>query len=602
MIYKSIFSGVSTGFLNNSINRNEEVFSYEKKDHATASYRFNQYINLTDTILLAYPNPSRGLQACIKLATRIPALFALLQPKFKSEMLPPKDYPLALKTYHILLDNTGTIVKIARVVTALALLTINPYYGGAVLVTTLYGEAEKRNMIPLKAGLFIETYATPFILTGGFLFGGWIQKTITVFILGTTCWDSFNQAVTKIHDTALEYLKTKFNLYNNPFEDNTEMPYAEILHILSNDDNVIINHAHCEKPIIDTPSLETDYDFNFLSTLFKKINWNSKYDLLQKKLSKDPLFIDFLQTEFPEIPIRTLKEDLDVFNQCVSSLAAKKELSKETFITNKLSELMTSLLSTLERKNRPIGSLKMREYAIYNTAKVVSHLKNIESQEETSLLESTDILSSLLIDGAGHSANILTVTAGHLAKTIETNMLNKKISELDFSKKENFRLLLEKKLEQTRKAIVSGAYDSFFSQSIESFKGIISPEFKRFLTKSIEKWISPGFFYIPQTEKNPLFPINYLLNFDSLRPIHQSITRVYKEDLLNVAENTRKALGNKEQFLLIIQDLINKNTKLTSTEKTTLIQKIQETELPLKRLDIFLMTTLGILKKPNLSE
>lgn len=364
-------------------------------------------------------------------------------------------------------EHLGNILRVAIVIGSIAIIILGcPYFGISALTTLGYEAIDHLGWVPRKISLFMETYLPIISLSGLVLGGSLLTKAFSLISLV-----SYIPPVKRFLFEKIDLLFNKMRPSNNfiipTLKDinakvikKKNLSFEEINKILdSKDEDWEINPAHCSKWVAGSEQCPTDRNFDKLLTLYKKVPWLERYDLVKNALKYDRNFIDYIEKSLgKQIDPENFKKTFTAnFDTHVTAAAAKKNVSKEKFVSNWMKKQMKILISVLKGKKRVKGSQQDLQEGINNCSKILPYLISLSrSSDENDQKRFVDALITLSIDAGDYCARGIKGTTSEFIPDILSKRYGTK--EVDETSLEAYEEKIARNLQQTRFALVQGIY------------------------------------------------------------------------------------------------------------------------------------------------
>lgn len=545
-------------------------------------------------------------------------------PKLSSitNLLPDKLSEGTTTVINYLAENTGDIMRMSMLATAAAMPFLgSSYYAGAIIAPVVYEAMDSWNWIPRKVSLFIENYmpiATDIVLlAGGGLMGRIASAASLLYNFSNSRplhqkIDNYNQYYSScvLPPSSMSSQEQTITIedVDSQWVISNVLSYNEIEKILEDGEmDYMINPAHCSKSLVDFSKLPEDCDFSKLILFLNKVDWEKRYPLLKHSFFDDDRFIDELKTCFPK---NYCKEN---FEEYITQLANKKNVSKEKFLAGRLHEQMGCFIDILNGKVRVKGSQQDLQDTILNAAKILGYLNGLDLKIKSQQIELEDILIKLAVEGGEYCGRGLKRASGEIlngiiAATCKGHAFNPY----------EFRLLFS--LQQSRERIAQGMYQKYIEivvraikEGVQTHVSLRSSTTDKTSVKAAQDVHTAELFFhlfafgfIPMTEneRNRISMQDIIMwgsPFQIYRPFRNEMYKNYYRELdATVREN------GEQSFSAYIRDVIVRNPLLSEEKKEAVMEKftscnngmwsVWETHEKFHRL---MLVMLGIIRRKN---
>lgn len=325
--------------------------------------------------------------------------------------IPTKLRPITTKVMSFFSEHLGDMVRVAIVVSGIALVAIgNTFFGGALLVAVTYECIDRMGLVPRKISLFMETYM-PSITNFGILIGGTIlNQIIAVIVMPSFLFPSYSQFIHRGIDQFIHNRKwvsgPTLNEIDAPLKQNKQLTFDQINEVLNDYDfKYEVNPAHTSKWLFEEVKLPKSENFNRILTLFNKVEWKEKYTLIMLKLKDDERFIDNLRKEFVELNGKEITKE--IFKEYFKKLAEKNKLSPQAYAVKYIENEMEILVNVLSGNKRiKSGTQQDLDDAINMCKMIIPYLENlqndIEKGDTSQRVEFEDALLKLAVEGGSY--------------------------------------------------------------------------------------------------------------------------------------------------------------------------------------------------------
>lgn len=536
------------------------------------------------------------LAACIKKGDYLKLANHWNNSKYLPGKLPLKLNQPIVKISSVIATQLGNINRISLVAAAVTLIFLKEFFcGGAILFALGYQVLDSLGFVPRKISLFIENYMPAISIFGVMAGGTLVSRTICALVVPTVLFPSWNR-----------FLHQKIDLFFHrffgakgptlkeieaPLVERKGLKFSEILSILNQEDIAFrINPAHCSKSVSDLLDYPEDSNFSKLENLFSTIDWEAKASIIIAKFKDDDRFIDFLMQEFPGVPETQIKENVEDF---LDQVAAKKGLSPEQFVVEKLHKQMRELTNLLNGLGRVRGLQQDFDDAIKNCKKILPYLLSLNPLLDDVELE--DALLKLAIEGGGYCARgIKRVSSELLINVILRGMPCLKPSLYDPVK--NYELKLKGVLQEFRYQITELVYDEITNRFM--MPSALKRDVQQFDIYRL--LLVLGFYPLTQSEKEQI-GIIHLAVWEFYANIRERMYALYKQSL----DTAISQLGFIH-FGTYLRQIINANPELTASEKDHILEMLTERnndkwtiEETHHRFTRLIMVMLGVLKEAS---
>lgn len=617
-----VLSGWSNGY-DFIVNKNQEDEVRQGKDHRLAAiYQASQVGPVSNLVYeIAEKMPPTLLNKSVKiLCTVVPFLsfpFCYALGVVRSDNFTTKHISKDGRVYqslHFLAEHLGDLMRVAMVVSSVALIAIGaPFVGGMALTAMTYEVADNYlGLVPFKISLFMETYMPIVSLSGMVLGGNYFTRIFSVIQLTNYLYAPLNNFLLRKIDLLMQKVfATKgptLEEIDGPVEEKKKLTYQEMVDFLNAADcDFEINVPHCSKWTFDYKDLPSDNDFHKFMNLFKEVNWTEKYTYIKAKLRKDKIFVDFIgeksqslpgfstekfkrvieQLESPvELSIEekdssrneygvcnlavlarlkktktaALQQTFEAFiDQAIKQLAKEKGLSKEAYLAEYLEGNMETLIQGISDAKRMKGSQIDVSEAMANCALILPYLQTLDRQTEKTDFE--DVLLSLAVDGGDYCARGVKRTSFELLKRV----LYKDRPPTEFSADEDYERVLKQSLQDQREKICEAMYQKITRKILP--KEIAEDPHGMDIYR---QHLALGFFPLTPHERNSVGPIEFYL-----WKMYQKFRDVMYQRYRNVLDDAVKATG-EVNFGNYMRAQIMQNERLSEEQKNKLLEMYTE--------------------------
>lgn len=504
-----------------------------------------------------------------------------------AQFLPRTLSQRTIRISNFLTEHGSTLIKVAMIVSAVALTAFGQLaFGGTILATLAYREIDTRGFVPRKLSLFLETHL-PIVTSVGLIIGGsFLLQVLTCLQIASFFPPAHRFLSHKLDDVVRRYIPVdghKLASYEAPLNENKKLTAAEMHAVLDGRDHHFdINPAHCAKFAVENHNLPQDFQFEGLLSLYDQVDWNKNYFLIRSKLKDDEIFTDFLKKTFPE------EANIEAnFDSLMTRLAQKENQTKEVWAAKWMRSQMVKLIDILNGKIRVKGEQKDLDTAISNCSKILPYLKAMPIG-----MEQEDLLLKLAVEAGDYCARGIKRTSGEILDESVVPNLNPNLTE---NPQKNYELNVLQALQNERLKSVQQSYHLIKEQL--RVPGRLANDVHAF--DVYRKILSLGFYPMTQHDRNSLQFIdlwNWTLFFS---PIRQMMHREYS----NRIDQAIVDLG-EARFTDYIRKEIGENRTLSEQDKEDLLEKytsanngrwtVAETN---KRFHRLMLVMLGVLQK-----
>jgi hypothetical protein len=518
--------------------------------------------------------------------------------------LPEQLSQRTVKILSICADQIDRVMRVATVASGIALIALGSYwYGGALLGAVAYQTIDMKGFVPRKLSLFLEKTLQPTAFAGIALGGNLISRilmstqvlplipALNHFVMrkvdllvrnwfkmkGPTLQEINAPLVTKKYLTAKEIEEA----LNSPYS-----PYGT--HFAFK-----INPAHCSKWVADLQKLPQNRQFGQFQSLFDRVPWANRYELVKRKMADDDRFIDFLAMKYPHVAKTEFSTHMDLY---LGRLATVAKLSKEQYAASWLSQQMGELVRMLTGKKRPQGFQQDLADAMDNCARLLPHLQTLDPVKDQ--VEFEDTLLKLAVEGGDYCARGIKRTSSELiGALLQRDLAKAPAPSSDLM--EDYESKIRRALQEQRFLIVQQYFDSicrlFLKQCPEAFQKDVHV-FDLYRT-----YLSLGVIPITEHERNRLNLV-LLYGWEMYNQVRERMYRDYD------VEKAIQQIG-EVHFGDYIRQFILTNPNLSEEDKGELLDKfternngqwtVRETQERFHRL---LFIKMGILQKKSEAE
>lgn len=492
------------------------------------------------------------------------------------------DYPLAQrysvilsKGFSFLAVHAGDMIRIAMVVSSLALMALGQVaYGGAVLVALAYEAVDRMGFVPRKISLFMETYMPTLSLVGNLIGGTVIVRLASAFMLPTHIHLAVSTWLLHKVDRVVRLI---FRLpgpllsdFDGPVEVKKEMTRDEIIEVLnSKEDAYVINPAHCSKPV--EVKLPNCFEFDQFLILFDKIEWVSKKDLLEKKLKDDDRFIDFFLKNHPQETKEVLKENIGKL--------------PGAFLTGWIREQLQQFVSLLNGEKRVMGLQQDLEHAIDDCSKILPYLLHLPKNS----IELEDALLKLAIEGGDYCGRGIKRVSNEVLRGILQNDIWENIDKINPTP--DFERKLQQSLQNQRMKIMQRIH-------LEQARKLKIPDFLSHDTYGFDLYrlyFSLGFYPLSPNERYRI-GFSELLFWEIYSSYRVQMLEEYRHSVDDALKDVleRERDGDKKEILKsYVKAIITENPRLSDADRQEILALYAKDPAPFRRL---LFVRLGVFK------
>jgi len=336
--------------------------------------------------------------------------------KLRFTLFPERLGNRTVKVLSFCAEHYGDFTRVAMVTGSVALIALGNYaFAVPTLVFMGYQVIDQRGWVPYRISHFMERYMPLFSAVAGIVGGTDIVRVITVYNLIIL---SVPQSIKWFLYEKIDWVGRKIfggdqsrsiQAFATPWTENRKLSFQEINAIVDAPRSSFeLDPAHCSKWTQEQIALPEDRHYDKFLTLFDRINWTTKYPLLQPKLRVDDRFQEFLREKHPGIPNDELKNRFDDF---MVELGRERNQTKEQFAAAWLREQMVQLVDALCERKRAAGLQSDLEDAMKNFSKILPYIEALERAGLTVDLE--DTLKEIGING-GYCSRGLRLTANDI--------------------------------------------------------------------------------------------------------------------------------------------------------------------------------------------
>lgn len=321
-------------------------------------------------------------------------------------LLPPTLDASRVKVFSFIAEHASTITKAGVLAGTIAL----PFFGFGSLALGIAGPMafqalDTANMVPTSISMMVEKYM-PTVANASMLVGGGVfSQAVAVAALasgipGVT--DFAQKKVEKIFFKSFGAGGPSLEEIDAPWEEQNTLTFEQINYILDNHDlfQYEINPAHCSKPAHIGVNIPEDRNFKTFLTLFEKVNWKERYNMLKPAFRDDDRFIDFIKEKFN---ITSNEAVRDNFEEYIAKLALEASVTKEEFLAGQISEQMKQFVMVLCNEKAVKGFIYDLNDAINASSQILAYLLS-KSNDKADQIEIEDILVKLAIEGGDYCA------------------------------------------------------------------------------------------------------------------------------------------------------------------------------------------------------
>ncbi len=470
------------------------------------------------------------------------------------------------------MENFPKIAKIAILVNIVTIMILGQAaFSIGILTAAIYHTMVEKKWVPSRVSAFIETYM-PLILDLGTTMSSFAVLPLRIF-----CGLRALTYIPSIHTFSLDKTQTIVNYFFKPENqlnlnlkeieaeckgiDINQFDFSKILEILqAADDAFEINPPHYNQRMFDLDKLPHNKDFQQFVELFNKIDWEFHYLALIGKLKNDDRFLTWFQKNYaPE----TLKKVLNANQLKELELHVTKLFPDRTLkeVAIKYAEdQIQNVVKVLQDKTPVTGSSKDLIEAIEKCAIILANFPLEELKKVDKLtnehIEIVDRLLKLAIEGGEYCAAGIRRIVNE-----ELDSILRKLSDQNY--KDDFSEFEQKIIQglfEARKEMVQENYQSicqFYPPELYSDTHIYD---------ALYPVCALGFYPLEKYEKAQV-EIAHLLILKSkpFAALRNEMYRKYEEEELKQVIN-----AHANDFQFYIDQLIESNTNLTETEKTSL--------------------------------
>lgn len=542
-------------------------------------------------------------------------------------LLPDKLSKRTEIVYCYLAENTGNIMEMGMLATAVAIpILTSPYYAAAMVAPVIYGKLDSMNVVPRRLSLFVETYM-PTVTNLTFLAGGNLLSRVVSTASLLYDYSQFNRFVHRKFDNCNQYFSgyqgPKLEEFEAPLVVNHNPSFVKINEILDGDDEEYeINPAHCSKPILDFGELPKERDLTKLIPLMNSIEWEKRYSILKSKFRDDDRFINDLKFKFPGNSNYQTN-----FETYLEQLAKESSVSKEKYLADLLRGQMLIFVSILTGKRRVKGSQQHLQETINNTSKILAYLLKLDTKLAHHRVELEDILMKLSIECGDYCSSGSKRASGEIVNSLILQVIESKSGFLDPI--QNYEFLVRFSLQRLRTKFVDSmylkyieSYVLYLDRLIHSGKEGGNAKFSLYeetthpasvtMAQDIitydtyRKIIALGFIPLTDSERNSIGIFDTFTwgsPFYSFREMRNIMCERYRKAL----DATVKEIG-EVYFGPYIRQLILKNNKLSKDQKSAILDKFLtcndgkwSVEVTQQKFHRLMFVMLGILRQQKVS-
>ncbi len=543
--------------------------------------------------------------------------------------LPTRLSLTSINVLNFINDNLSDIVRIALVVSGIALSILGQFYLAAgILVAVAYEHLDHDlNLIPRQMSLFLERWM-PLIASVGVLIAGSIgmkfvaAATIILYIPEANLWlhhkiDSvFRKTLLPATQEyagvlmremgfpphVIEDLKEELDMaplleeFDAPLIQQKHLSKSiieEILSVSERDYNDYeINPAHCSKSVPIYRVLPEDRDFDKLITMWdeNRNKWSTPrfFDkFILPRLADDDRFIEFLKVRWPEAKLlfyendfhKSQRENTELYEkakaerqaetkQYIAQLAQEKGRSSEVYAADWVKEQLNCFVGKLKGTRAVEGDHVLLEEAVENTAKIIPFLLD----KNTSAVDREDALLKLAIEGGDYCNLAMKRASEEVLEGFTTLLPDIGPDGQLFSPQEAFEREAYRSLQKERLRCIQQGHN-IFAKLFRKNEELRTTGEDIHLYEAVAKGLRRGFYPLSEREMQNYGLTDFMLWESIFFPGRVGLLEFYKASLIPWAQALMKDKFNERNnhFLSYVRTTIQENKSLSQSDKQELL-------------------------------